>query len=88
MSFQKTLHLVWERVFPVRMIDDSVKHIFREYDQNLTTWRTWGLMGRGESQLKVSRVQKNGEQYGRCWDGSRKEVGQSGCEVVIIASGR
>ena len=44
---QKTLHSGWKEkiAFPISQIDDQVKHIFREHNQEAGHWANWGAAG-------------------------------------------
>ena len=82
---QKTQHSWWKRqvAYPVGLIDDNVKHTFREHYQEAHHPANLGA----EEQRKVTSKKRNTNTEWRAvrglWDGSKKTDGRSGCEVVI-----
>ena len=77
---QKTLHTLWKRevAHPEGLIDENVKHIFREHH----------LANLGAERQRKITVEKgdnteNWKAVRGFWDGSKKTDGKSGCGVVI-----
>ena len=66
--------------YPVRMIDDNAKHIFRTGNQEADHVANLGTQkGRNRSHFTESTTQENGQQYVVVGIVAKKEDGRSGC---------
>ena len=63
---QKPLHSWWKKktAYPVAQIDDFVKHIFREYNEEADHLANLGTSGRRNIQLTEYRTQRTGKRSG------------------------
>ena len=86
-GIQKTSHSWWKRSVaqPVRIIEDCVKHVFKEHNQEADHLANQGAEGKSK---KTIEGVKNTETWkvvrGYC-DSSEREDGSSGCKIFINA---
>ena len=84
-KFQRILHSWWKRrvATPISNIDNFVKHVYREQNQEADHWADIGAQGR----RKIDIYRKDDHQTWKAirgfWDGSFKDDGKSGCGIVI-----
>ena len=82
---QKTLYSWWKRkiAYPVVQIDDNVKHIFREHNQEAEHLENLGAEGQRKITIEKGDSTENWKTVRGFWDGSTKTDVRSGCGVVI-----
>ena len=82
---QKTLHSWWKEniASPISKIDDFVKHVFREHNQEADRWANIGAKGQRKIVLNKCNCSETWKAVKGYWDGSFKDIGKSGCGVVI-----
>ena len=79
------LYSWWKRKIanPILTIDDIVKHVFWEHNQEADLWAN--MVAEGLRKLVIDKC-NNSETWKAVkgyWDGSSKDYGKSGCGVVI-----
>ena len=67
---------------PISKIDDCVKHIFREHNQEADHWANAGAKGQRKVIIDRKSDADKWKAVKGCWDGSCKDNGKSGCCVV------
>ena len=82
---QKTLHQWWKKKTAnhISKIDDDVKHIFREHNQEADHWAIVGTEGQRQVVIDRENDADTWKAVERFWDGSCKDNEKSGCGVVI-----
>ena len=68
---------------PVSLIDDFVKHTFREHNKEADHWANVGAEGQRKTVIDRNSDADTWKASKGFWDGSCKESGKSGCGVVI-----
>ena len=81
---QNTLHSWWQRkiALPISKIDDNVKHIFREHNQELDHWENVCAKRQKHENL-IKDTTERWKAVRGFWEGSSKINGGGGCGVVI-----
>ena len=69
--------------FLISQIDDCVKHIFREHNQEADHWTNLGADGQRRFMFDKGSNTEKRKMVRDFWDGSSKINGRSGCGVVI-----
>ena len=84
------LYLWWKRkiALPISKIDDHVKHIFREHNQEAEYWANLGAEGQGKIIIGNGNNTERRKAVRGFWDGSSKINGKSGCGVVVKGADR
>ena len=82
---QKTLYSWWKRTiaYPVAQIDDNVKHLFREHNQEAEHLENLGAEGQRKITIEKGDSTENSKTVRGFWDGSTMTDVRSGCGVVI-----
>ena len=73
---------------PISKIDDDVKHIFRERNQEADHWANLGAQGQRNIIIDRSNNTETWKAVKGFWDGSSENNGRSGCGVLIIGVDR
>ena len=83
--FQKTLHSWWRKktAYPVAQIDDFVKHIFREHNQEADHLANLGTSGQRKITIDGVKNTEGWKAVRASRTTAEKDNGQSGCGVVI-----
>ena len=68
---------------PISKVDDYVKHIFREHNQEVDHWANLGVEGQRKILVDWCSNSETWKAVKGFWDGSSKDNGKSGCGVVI-----
>ena len=82
---KKTSHSWWKEKIanPNSKIDDFVKHVFREHNQEADAWANIGAKGQRKIVLDNGDNSATWKAVKGYWDGSFKDNGKIGCGVVI-----
>ena len=82
---QRILHSWWKRgaATPVSNIDNLVKHVYREHDQEADLWADMGTQVRRKIDIHRKNVTTPWKAIRGFWDGSFKDDGKSGCGIVV-----
>ena len=77
--------MVWKRKIkiPISKIDDHVKHILREHNQEADHWANLGAEGQRKMIVDGSGNTDTRKAVKGFWNGSSKDNGKSGCGVVF-----
>ena len=69
-------------------IDNFVKHIYREHNQEADHWADIGAQGRSKIDIFWKDAPTTRKAIRGFWDGSFKDDGRSGCGIVIKGADR
>ena len=87
---QQTLHS-WcqeKSASPISKIDDFVKHVYREHNQEADHWANIGAQGQRKIVSDRCDNSETAKTVNGYWGGSFKDNGKSGCGVVIKGDDR
>ena len=75
---QKTLHSWWKKKIAnhISKIDNFVKHVFREHNQEADLWTNSGAEGQRKIVVHKCSTSETWNAVKGCWDGSLKDSGK------------
>ena len=84
-KIQRILHPRWKSgaATPISNIDNFMKHIYREHNQEADHWADIGAQGRRKNDIFRKNVPTTWKAIRGLWVGSFKDDGRSGCGIVI-----
>ena len=82
---QRILHSWWKRgtFTPISNIDNFVKRVYREHNQEADHWADIGAQGRRKIDIFWKNVTTTWKAIRGFWDGSFKDDGKRCCGIVI-----
>ena len=89
-EIQRILHSWWKKgaATPISNIDNFLKHIHRERDQEAAHWADIGAKGRRKNDICRKDAATKCKAIRCFWDGSFKDDGWNSCGIVINVADR